>query len=487
MARSTETPHNNHPADQEQLAHDPQRPIYHFVPQSNWMNDPNGLIQWNGVYHMFYQYNPHGAFHSTIHWGHATSRDLVHWEHLPVALAPTPGGPDADGCWSGCALDDNGTPTLIYTGVRDEAQRPCLATSQDDLLTWQKYPSNPIIAEPPPDLDVLGFRDHCVWQEDDTWYMIIGSGIRDVGGTVLLYRSHDLCSWEYLHPLLIGNYEREPLYTGQIWECPQLLFFGDQSALVVSIWDDRRLRYTASMIGAYQNHRFTPASIRKLDYGDKHFYAPQTLIEPGGRKLMWGWIQEGRPGAVQRNAGWSGVMSLPRVVTMHPDGMLSLTPAPELQALRREHTHLDNIDLANGSTQPLEVHGDALEIVIEVEIEEASSFGLVVRRSPDGDEQTLIGYDAADGRLFVDRRQASLDQDTALNVQAGALTLHDGEPLRLHVFLDRSVIEVFANERACLTSRIYPTRADSNGLALVADGGAAQAITMDIWQIASIE
>jgi len=100
-----------------QVLQDPHRPAFHFLPEKHWMNDPNGLIQWKGQYHMFYQYNPHGAFHGTIHWGHAISRDLVHWEHLPIALAPTPDGVDKDGCWSGCAVNNNGAPTLLYTGV----------------------------------------------------------------------------------------------------------------------------------------------------------------------------------------------------------------------------------------------------------------------------------------------------------------------------------------------------------------------------------
>ena len=126
---------------------DPHRPVFHFLPVKNWMNDPNGVIQWNGQYHLFYQYNPHGAFHGTIHWGHAVSSDLVHWRHLPIALTPTPEGLDKDGCWSGCAIDNNGVPTLFYTGVFPQVQ--CTATSSDDhLLTWQKHPE-PVISAPP--------------------------------------------------------------------------------------------------------------------------------------------------------------------------------------------------------------------------------------------------------------------------------------------------------------------------------------------------
>src|SRR5947209_10067528 len=110
------------------------RPAFHFLPERNWMNDPNGLIEWQGQTHLFYQYNPHGAFPDTIHWGHAVSADRVHWQHLPIALAPTPGGPDAGGCWTGSAVDNAGLPTLIYTGVHPQVV--CLAASTDGLLTW---------------------------------------------------------------------------------------------------------------------------------------------------------------------------------------------------------------------------------------------------------------------------------------------------------------------------------------------------------------
>ena len=159
------------------LAADPHRPQYHFLPPANWMNDPNGLIQWRDHYHLFYQYNPHGPVWGSIHWGHAISDDLAHWRDLPIALEPTPGGVDEDGVFSGCAVDDDGVPSILYTGVRrladdSRVELPCLATSSDDeLRTWHKHPHNPVIASPPPGVDVLGFRDHSVWQEDGTWYM----------------------------------------------------------------------------------------------------------------------------------------------------------------------------------------------------------------------------------------------------------------------------------------------------------------------------
>ena len=196
---------------------DPHRPRYHIVPPTGWLNDPNGPIQWRGQYHLFYQHNPTTPFFpgtpslGTMHWAHLVSEDLMHWEELPVALSPTAGGPDAGGCWSGCAVDDRGVPTLIYTGVYPERQ--CVATSRDDLLTWDKYAGNPVIAAPPEGLDVTGFRDPHVWREGDRWQMLLGSGIRRLGGAVLLYSSPDLVHWEYTGPLLVDDGEQP----GAVW------------------------------------------------------------------------------------------------------------------------------------------------------------------------------------------------------------------------------------------------------------------------------
>src|SRR5579871_1584310 len=198
------------------FANDPHRPRYHFMPPANWMNDPNGPIYVDGRYHLFYQHNPRAAawgdydnsvpaappppdvVWGSMHWGHAVSTDLVNWRHLPIALTPTPDGPDKNGCFSGCAVIHEGVPTLLYTGVSPECQ--CLAVSHDGLLTWQKDARNPVIAGPPAGWTRTDFRDPCVWQEGDEWLMLIGTGIKDVGGAALLYRSDDLIHWRYLHP-----------------------------------------------------------------------------------------------------------------------------------------------------------------------------------------------------------------------------------------------------------------------------------------------
>jgi beta-fructofuranosidase len=477
---------------------DLHRPQYHFLPPANWMNDPNGLIQWKGQYHLFYQYNPDGPCWGRMHWGHAVSGDLVHWTDLPLALAPTPGGPDGDGCWSGCAVDDDGVPTLIYTGVYPE--RPCVATSADDLYTWDKYAGNPVIVSPPEGLDVVGFRDHSVWREGHTWYQVIGSGIRDIGGTALLYQSPDLINWEYIRPILVGDKDQaDPLPTGTMWECPDFFPLGDKHVLLVSAHGDGPL-YTAYFIGTYEGHEFTPEILSKLDWGDIHFYAPQTMFDDQGRRIMFGWIQEGRTGEAQRAAGWSGVMSLPRILSVRPDGLLGVEPAPELELLRGRHCRYTGVTLTPSSSGLLEdVWGDCLEIVAEFDPGGgAEQFGLKLRCSPDdapsecrlcrngGSEQTSVLYDRIAGHLVIDRRRSSLSLDAQRHVQEGVLNLAAGEGLRLHVFLDRSVVEIYANGRLCLTSRIYPSRTDSQGIGLFARGGSVWLRSLDVWEVNSI-
>jgi beta-fructofuranosidase len=465
--------------------------VYHFLPPANWLNDPNGLIHWQGLYHLFYQYNPNGPFHGTIHWGHAVSEDLVHWRHLPIALAPGPGA-DEDGCWSGVAVDDDGVPTLIYSGNRDGVQRACLATSADDLLTWQKHAGNPVISEPPPELHLVAYRDHSVWREDGTWYQLMGAGIEGQGGTALLYRSDDLRTWEYLHPLLAGDQHRfAPIWTGSMWECPDFFALDGRHVLILSVWDKEQLHYSAAFVGNYRDQRLLPDVEHKLDYGDRHFYAPQSFQDGQGRRIIFGWVHEGRSIEEQLASGWSGVMSLPRVLSLGLKDHVCMQPAPELAALRGEHTRLGPITMSAGTVVGIpDVTGDTLELLVELAPDGWPSgpgiCGIAIRRSPDGAEQTRIVYDAGEGQLIIDRTHASLDLGSDRNPHVAPLALAPEEPLRLHIFLDRSVLEVFANERVSITTRIYPTRTDSVGVALVAERHDAQLASLDVWQLGSI-
>ncbi len=468
------------------MTSDPHRPRYHFLPPANWMNDPNGLIQWGETFHLFYQYNPAGAYHRNIHWGHATSADLLYWQHQPVALAPTPGGPDADGCWSGCAVNDYGTPTVIYTGFRlPEVQTPCLAVSHDGLLTWQKWPE-PIIHSPPIDLDLLGFRDHTVWREDGQWVMLIGAGIRGQGGTVLLYRSDDLRRWEYGGPLLIGDAGQfDPVWTGTLWECPDFFPLNGDHVLICSVWDQRPY-YTIAMRGQYRDGRFTPSLTHKLDYGDAHFYAPQTMPIRDGRRIMFGWVMEGRSEAAVLAAGWAGVMSLPREVRLASDGQVVALPIAEVRQLRGMEQRVSPGPVMPGAPQWVPIRGAHLELEVILLPPPHGTASVWLRASPDGAEATILRYDRAAATLTLDRSRSSLSNEVWRDAHHTPLPLAPGEPLRLRIFLDGSLIEVFANDRRSITSRIYPSRPDSDGVAVQAAGNPAELVTMRAWEMADI-
>lgn len=483
----------------QRLAADPQRPRYHFLAPANWLNDPNGLIHWQGTHHLFYQHNPRAAVWGKIHWGHAASADLVHWHDLPIALQPGPEEYDADGCWSGCAVDDGGIPTLIYTGWRNKVETVCVATGSPDLLTWEKDPRNPVIAGPPERLVTTGFRDPYIWREgghesheshergreNSEWRMAIGSGFLGQGGAVLLYRSSDLRAWEYLGPLVIGA---ESAYE-DMWECPCFFPLGEKHVLIVSLCGGHGVLY---FVGAYTGERFIPARQGIVD-GGAQFFAPQVWRDAEGRYLMIGWLPEGRSEAQQRAAGWAGVLSLPRVLSLTEEGALAETFAPELAALRGVHLHFAGLDIAPGAAnapggvvEKLPVTGSHLEFQAEFDGQEAASYGLVVRCATDDGEATWIGYDVAAQELFIDARQASHSSEVKAHLHRRPFALKPGEALRLHVFIDGSVIEVCANERSCLSARIYPTRSDSVGVGAFARGGPAHLRALDVWKLTGV-
>lgn len=458
---------------QVQLDKDPHRPAYHFLPPANWMNDPNGLIQWKGMYHAFYQHNPNGAFWGTMHWGHARSRDLIHWEHLPIALAPDMPY-DKDGIFSGCCVDHHGVPAILYTGVRPQVQ--CMATSDDEMIRWTKHPANPVIPTPPPGYPIDNFRDPCVWKEGKDWLMAVGSANEADDGAVLLYRSTDLVNWEYLHPLLQGSRDMPaPAGTACMWECPSFFPLGDRHVLILSCIPRDKNRPPAPpvayLVGDYRDRRFHPERFETLDLGSD-YYAPATMTDEKGRRLMFGWVGCWRNQEWQASSGWAGALSLPDMLTLRPDGRVRIEPVPETQLLRRRRL------------EPNGIHGDLLEIDATFAVEGSKSVGLRLRATPDGTEETLVTYDPVRRVLELNRDRASLNPSARRGVCGGLVTLAPGEPLRLRVFVDRCLIEVYANERARLTSAVFPSRPDSLEAGPLPNSG--RLVSINAWEMASI-
>ncbi len=331
------------------LSQDPRRPQFHLLPTHNWMNDPNGPIYFAGKYHMFFQYNPEAAIWGNMSWNHAISDDMLHWKLYPVVLTRTPGGPDAAGCFSGSAiLTERGRKPRVYAiytaVVRDKAhetvrneglrESQCLAWSEDPMLMqWTKLPQ-PVIPTPPDGLAITGFRDPSVWKEGDNYFLTVGSGIERVGGCVLLYRSKDLKDWEYVHPLISGiwngRYTPNPVGDGEMWECPDFFPLDGGHVLVYSSMG--RARWHSGILDK-ATMKFEAKTSGLLDLDS--FYAPKTQLDAQGRRILWGWIPERRSQAEMIEAGWSGMMSLPRVLNLDSDGSLRMRVLPQAATLRR--------------------------------------------------------------------------------------------------------------------------------------------------------
>lgn len=490
---------------------DQHRPQYHAMPPQNWMNEAHAPIYYNGKYHLFYQHNPQGPYWHQIHWGHWVSDDMVHWENLRPALAPEAGTLDPDGAWSGsAAYDRNGNPVLFYTAGNDSLspnQRTGLATPADlsdpDLEQWVKYP------EPVTEQNGNGiyneFRDPFVWydEEVDKWYQLVTSGLQDFSsGTALVYVSDDMYNWEYKGPLYVSDRNIYP-ELGTVWELPVLLPLGRDSEgrqkhifivnphekpeHVAPANDVRRDVEVFYWIGTWDrdNFRFIPdqEAPSKMDVGDGYLTAESGMVTPDGRTVVFSMVQNVRTPQAEYQAGWAHNLALPVSLSLDSRDQLRIEPIQELQSLRG--TKLvdfadKNLEAANQSLQ--NVKGDMLEIVMEIDPGEAQKFGLKVRRSENGQEETLIYYDKTNGTFNVDRTKSSMDPDVRVDgIQGGYVDL-DGENLKLHIFLDRSVVEAFANDKKKLTTRVYVGRYDSLGLKVWADKDITVK-SMEVWNM----
>jgi beta-fructofuranosidase len=438
-----------------QVANDPLRPRFHLLPEKNWMNDPNGPTFWHGQYHMFFQYNPNAAVWGDMHWAHAISEDMIHWRPLPVALSPTPDGDDADGCFTGSLVDDNGTATIIYTGVKSVSsdlatlrdgthnfrEVQCLATSADpELKTWTKW-KQPILQAPKiPGL--TGFRDPFVWRDANGWYMGVGSGIAKKGGSVLLFRSKDLRQWEYLHPLASGKWTgREsvnPVDSGEMWECPDFFPLGTKHVLLYStarkvIWetgtlDPKELVFHSERTGI-------------LDHGA--YYAQKTQLDAKGNRILWGWIPETRPEAEYNAAGWAGCMSLPRILSLDADGDLVMRFADETRSLRDK-----DFLVPPRALPPPERIDDLRRIELE------SSRAEVTWNTAGGANALSLSDDTGPWWQMELTTQGAT---SVLNGNGTSIELPGpaNAPREFHLFVDGSVAELICDSRHAITSRIY--------------------------------
>ena len=487
----------------DRLWRDAHRPRYHLMPPDGFFNDANGTIFWNGRYHVFYLGRmplPNPDKPSTFQWlpvlDHSSSRDLVHWIHHPPAITPAADGSTPRGIYSGDAIENAPVPTLIY---HVPGQGTCIATSDDqELVHWTPLAANPVIPIPEQPQEYTVF-DPCAWYEQGTYYALIGnknSRPGYEGDSTSLFRSADLANWEYRGPFYRSNRR----WTSEVEDCacPDFFSIGDKHMLLMHGHAPYGMAHY--YLGRYEGEQFFPEIHGRMNWPGGQLSAPETLLDDKGRRIFFGWIKEARP---WQEHGWASVMTIPRLLSLAEDGTLRIEPVPELEALRMNARHWADIQLTPDAEMHIEaVRGDCLELLVEIEPGAATEFGVKVRRSPDGTEETTISCLPGRGILKIDFSKSTLDDkvnyprfarhcepegiddsERHANSQEAPFELAEGEPLRLHIFLDRSVLEVFANGRGCLTQRIYPTRADSLGMCIFACGGRSTLKSLDVWDM----
>ncbi|MFP4027224.1 MAG: glycoside hydrolase family 32 protein [Candidatus Brocadiia bacterium] len=485
------------------MADDPYRPHYHFVSPESTMNDPNGLCFWQGRWHLFYQgYPPEDP---RQHWGHAVSDDLVHWQDLPYAIAP---GPE-DRCFSGSTFVEEDRVIAMYHGTRAGNM---VAVAHDPLLlNWTKLTGGPVIPmaagdteedrRSAPDGTPLPYRVHdpCIWRQEGRYYALSNGTKPGVGDKEyradFLFRSDDLVNWEYLHPFVEAD--RFTL-AGDDGACPYfwpignrhiLLFFSHMSGgqYLLGDYDTQHEKFMATAHGKFNFGPSTPSGV----------HAPSATPENDDVIVIFN-MNPGKP-----TEGWNQIMTLPRRLRLVGKEQLRIEPAGDIASLRTNHRQIDAMPLpANKEVVLDEIEGKSMEIKAELEHNGVPALEFNVLRSPDRGEYTRIVFYHKRGMrhsgrfdpparhyslITIDSARSSLHPDvTPRGPETAEVLVDDDEPLQLRVFVDRSVVEAFVNDRQCLAVRVYPEREDSAGVSLRAQGRDARLLSLNVWDMNTI-
>jgi beta-fructofuranosidase len=442
---------------------DPNRPVYHFHPPANWNNDPNGTIFYKGWHHLFYQLNPYGATWGHMHWGHARSRDMVDWEHLPIALWPSLEKGEEHVFSGGAITAADGRPRLFYTsiGKRDPEQWMALP-ADDDLLVWEKYPLNPVVTlKNHGSLQVDEWRDPFLFREAGKTYMVCGGNINSKlggAGAVQLYEAANPSLTEWRHRGVVFEYRDRGVWN---IECPNLFKLGSKWVLLIS--PQKPCEYFVGSLDLAHG-KFTPDTHGVLDPG--HSYASNISYDDKGRTLLWLWGRTDSDPA----KGWQCCMTLPRVLSIDEDGFLRQNPAPEFEALRGDVRSLPAAPL-DPTPLPLGAAfaGDCLEIEASFTVEQASAVGIRVRNpAGGGNAGAEIVYTPGDGLLSVGAARAPIGRQ---------------KQVRMRVFLDKGVVEAYANEgMAAIFAPLHAGPADL-GVEVFARGGKAHLNSLRAWPL----
>jgi beta-fructofuranosidase len=459
------------------LINNEYREIYHISAPQGWINDPNGFCYFKGYYHIFYQYHPYSSSWGPMHWGHARSRNLVEWETLPIALKPDD---KEDGCFSGSAIVKDDILYLIYTGhhyYEDDDpehfwQNQNMAYSEDGI-NFIKYEKNPIIKKAPDD-NTHHFRDPKVWERDGTYYMILGSQSKLKKGRVILYKSANLKSWEYIGVVTSSN---ELKKEGFMWECPDLFRLNGKDVLITSPMGIRstkkdylNLYQTGYFVGNYnyEKNEYQRGNFFELDKGHD-FYATQTMISPDGRRLAFSWMDMWESETLEAKDGWAGTLTLPRELVMEKDRVY-MRPIEEIKQLRVNKLE-DKV--YNLEKECLDRNITRREICINIDIARLKQVKFKLSFQDDQIEILNIVFDKENLEWILNKLALKKDQKRYA-------TVSETNKISIRIFIDTSSVEIFINNgEVVFTERIYVRK----NLSLWLEASQTIKVTTKIYQL----
>lgn len=454
------------------------RPLLHFTPRRNWMNDPNGLVHHRGVWHLFFQYNPHGSDWGNMSWGHATSPDLEHWTELPVAMPHR----DGEQIYSGSVVSSGETLTALYTSAYDDGhQAQSRATSEDDGLTWILDPANPVL-----DRGTTAFRDPKVVRVGDAWILV---AVEAEERRVLFHTSRDLRSWHETGSF--GPIGEE----GVVWECPDLIPLAVDDDPLDVCWvltlstnpvDDRSDPEGSSMgyvVGTFDGEVFASEAreLTRLDHG-RDYYAGVTFDSaPGGDAVMLGWMSNWRYAHAIPTEPWRGAMSLPRTLALRRiGGSLRVVQRPPAFALEAV-AHSTALAIGGGGPRDLELSGHSL---LELEWEPAHTGNVRLVLQGDTRAHVEIVHDTASGELRITRGGPAAEAVHPDFAGTSTLPLASSAAVRLLLCLDGSLLEVFVDDGRLTASHLVVLGSGPVVATLAAERGSVAARTADLAGVA---
>ncbi len=457
------------------------RQHYHFMAQTGWLNDPNGLIYYKGKYHFFFQHNPYYGFWDYMHWGHAVSDDMLHWEYLPLALAPSESYDDhmRGGCFSGSAIEHDGKLFLIFTGTTNDGkgfeQTQCVAWSEDGIH-FEKYEGNPVLRAPE-GVPTYQFRDPKVWKHEDTYYMVCGAS-RDNMAQALLYRSKDLLHWDFFNVLAESRGE-----WGYMWECPDFYPVGDQYVLMFSPMGagERTVVYLTGDFD-YETGKFVWNKSGEIDWG-YDYYAPQSFVAPDGRRLIvgwanaWDWMPFWKDWGPTYKEGWCGSFNLVREVRMTKDGTLQFVPIRELKTLRKDASKQDALVVQE--EMGLQAgDGVSFELKFKINLEETDAESFVLDLRCGAGKRTRCMFDFKHAELSVDRNESD---GWSEGVSRSAMFLKGKKELDVHIFSDQSSLEIFTDDYRNNHANNVFAGSEQNQIRLFACGGRVTLVDIEAY------